>query len=170
MSTGSPRIRLKAVLTIVILAIVFFLLVARQKNWDLVQDARSLYKPAPPQTPEDGIYKMLDAARAGNVNAYVDCFLGDMRQQVLQIVKETSTTQFSKYLISQNAAFTGVAVSITQRPDPQTAQVRVEYVYSQRNEVQNVSLRNVDGEWKIFKVAGSDQIKTLIPYGPRVTD
>jgi hypothetical protein len=60
-------------------------------------------------------------------------------------------------------------VSVTDRPTDTEAQVRVEYVYGNRNEVQSVYLRK-DLRWRIVKVAGSEQIKTLEPFGSAVTD
>src|SRR5206468_6481807 len=80
--------------------------------------------------PEDAIYRMLDAARAGDVNAYIDCFSGPVRDQLLQAVKESTESRFSSYLIRQNAAFQGVAVSVIDRPSVDEARVRLEYVYS----------------------------------------
>jgi hypothetical protein len=165
-----PNRSIRAVITVAALGAMLVFLVAKQKHWDLKQEAWAIFKPPPAETPEDGVYKMLDAARTGDTRTYLDCFTGDMHRQLLQVVKETSLTQFSKYLVTQNTAFTGVAVSVMQNPDPGSARVRVEYVYSQRNEVQDLYLRKDEGKWKIFKVAGSEQIKTLIPYGTRVTD
>ena len=63
-----------------------------------------------------------------------------------------------------------IAVSVIDRPSDTEAQVRVEYVYSKRNEIQNVSLRKESARWKIIKVAGAEQIKTLLPFGSAVTD
>ena len=60
-------------------------------------------------------------------------------------------------------------MSVTDHPGDTEAQVRVEYVYGNRNEVQNVYLRK-DSRWRIVKVAGSEQIKTLLPFGSTVTD
>jgi hypothetical protein len=112
----------------------------------------------------------LDSARAGDAQGYLDCFSGKMRDQLLQVVKETSSSKFSKYLVDQNSAFTGVALKVEKSPDPEIARVQVEYVYEERNEAQDLYLRKEEGAWKIFKVAGSEQIKTLIPYGTAVTD
>jgi hypothetical protein len=113
---------------------------------------------------------MLDAARAGDAGTYLASFAGPIRDQLLQVVKEQSEANFAAYLRSQNAAFQGVAVSVTDRPSDNEAQVRVEYVCSKRNEVQNVYLRKEASRWRIVKVAGSEQIKTLIPYGAAVTE
>ncbi len=127
-----------------------------------------------PAGPEDAIYGMLDAARAGDTKTYLDSFVGPMRDQVAQVIKENTEKEnaersFAAYLKSQNSAFQGVAVSITDRPSDTEAQVRVEYIYGNRNEVQSVSLRK-DSRWRIVKVSGSEQIKTLLPFGSTVTD
>jgi hypothetical protein len=119
--------------------------------------------------PEDAIYGMLDAARAGDTKFYLDAFSGTLRDQLLQVMKENIEPDFAAYLKSQNAAFQGVAVSVTDRPSDTEAQLRVEYVYSNRNEVQNIYLRK-DARWRIVKVAGSEQVKTLLPFGSAVTD
>ncbi len=86
------------------------------------------------------------------------------------MINETSASQFSKYLVEQNSAFTGVAVSVSENSNPGDARLRLEYVYPERNEVQDLYLRRDSEKWKIVKVAGSEQIKTLIPYGTRVTE
>jgi hypothetical protein len=113
---------------------------------------------------------MLDAARAGDTKTYLASFSGAMHDQLAQVVKESSEAGFAAYLKSQNTAFQGVAVSVTDRPSDTEAQLRVEYVYSNRNEVQSVYLRKESSRWKIVKVAGSEQVKTLVPYGSAVTE
>jgi len=161
---------LKTAVTTVFLAITLLVVLAREKHWDFRRSAASLFQGARVQTPEDGVYKMLDAARTGDTQAYLDCFSGEMRMQLAEAIKETSATQFSKYLVAQNSAFTGVAVSVAENPTPNNVRLRVEYVYAERNDVQDVYLRKDQDKWTIFKVAGSEQIKTLIPYGMRVTE
>jgi len=59
---------------------------------------------------------------------------------LLQVIKEDSEPTFAAYLKSQNGAFTGVAVSLTNRPSDAEAQVRVQYIYRGHNEVQGVYL------------------------------
>jgi len=119
--------------------------------------------------PEDAVYAMLDAARVGNVKAYLDCFSGPLREQLAATVKESTEAKFKDYLTTQNAAFQSIAVMVTDRGDDQ-AVVRLEYVYNDRNEVQNIELKKQGARWKIAKVEGAEQIKTLIPYGTPVTD
>jgi hypothetical protein len=116
-------------------------------------------------SPEDAIYTMLDAARAGKTKAYLDAFSGPIRDQLLQAVKESSESKFASYLTAQNADFQGVAITIVERPSSEEARAKVEYVYTDRNETQNLYLKQEGNRWKILKVAGSDQLKTVVPYG-----
>jgi hypothetical protein len=163
----------KVVFTLAFLMGLLALVVLRANGWRwpaLIETGQSSWFKSAPANPEDAIYAMLDAARAGNVNAYLDAFSGPMRDQLLQVVKENSEPGFAAYLKSQNSAFQGVAVSVTNRSGDAEAQVRVEYVYSDRNEVQSVSLRKESSRWKIFRVAGAEQVKTLVPFGAAVTD
>jgi hypothetical protein len=165
----------KIIFTISFVCGLLFLVVLRNNGWQLTLPSWATPNWFAPSSsasasPEDAVYGMLDAARAGNTTAYLAAFSGSMRDQILQVVKENSEPNFSSYLKSQNAAFQGVAVSVIDRPSDTEAQVRVEYVYSNRNEIQNVSLRKESSRWKIVKVAGAEQIKTLLPFGSAVTD
>jgi hypothetical protein len=120
-------------------------------------------------SPEDAVYSMIDAERAGDTKAYLDVFAGAMRDQLFQIINENSEPKFGSYL-TRSATFQGVAVTVTDRPSPDEAQVRVDYVYNDRNEVQKLYLRREGERWKILKVAGSEQMESLFPFGSRVTD
>jgi hypothetical protein len=122
------------------------------------------------QTPEDSIYAMLDAARAGDTRAYLDAFAGPVRDQLAQVIKENSAAKFSAYLRSRNTEFQSVAVSVADRSGDAEIKARVEYVYLDRNEVQNLYLRKESSRWKIFKIAGADQLKTMLPFGTAVSD
>jgi hypothetical protein len=113
---------------------------------------------------------MLDAARAGNTGVYVDTFSGPLQQQIRQVIRESGKTQFATYLAAQSSSFQSVALSVADQPSDVEARLRVEYVYSNRNEVQTFHLKKSEGHWKIIGISGTDQIKTLIPYGTAVTD
>jgi hypothetical protein len=122
------------------------------------------------ESPEESVYAMLDAARAGDTKTYLDFFSSPVRDQLQQVIKENSEPKFSEYLKAQNTAFQSVAVSLADRASESEVTARVEYVYANRNEVQSLSLRKEDSRWRIFKIAGADQIKTLVPFGSAVTD
>ncbi len=136
-------------------------------NWGALQ---STFQSKSTANPEDAIYSMLDAARAGNTKAYVEAFGGPMHDQLVQMVNESAEAKLSAYLTAQNAAFRGVAVAIIDRPNAAEAEARLEYIYSDRNEIQNLYLTKERGKWRILKVAGAERIKTLIPFGTATAD
>src|SRR5580700_4954019 len=121
----------------------------------------------PPASPQDAIYGMLDAARSGNVAAYLASYTGPMAASLQESVRETTEPAFSQYLRDSNSAIKGVAVSDPQINDRE-ATAQVEYVYQDRNEVQIVHLEKVGGDWKIARVGGAERVKTLVPYGTPV--
>jgi hypothetical protein len=145
-------------------------LVVLSKNADRLPPWLSGQFSSKADNPEDSIYGMLDAARAGNTQAYLDFFASPIRDQLLQVVKENSEPKFAAYLKSQNTAFQSVAVSVVDRLSDSEVQARVEYVYANRNEVQGLYLRKDASRWRIFKITGADQIKTLVPFGSTVSD
>jgi hypothetical protein len=110
------------------------------------------------QEPQDAIYAMLNAAKAGDVKAYLASYTGQMEGALRQ-------TLTANYLKDSHAAIKGVAVSDPQKITDQEAKVRVEYIYQDRNEVQMVYLGKGSGGWKISRVDSDERIRTLIPYG-----
>ena len=122
----------------------------------------------PPSNPDDGIYAMFDAARAGDAQTYLDCFSGPLRDQIAATAKEDP--RFNEYLKRQNAAVQGMAVSVTDRPNADEARVRLEYVYSDHNEVQNVRLKREGARWKIVSMDGAQPVQPLVPFGSKATD
>jgi hypothetical protein len=141
----------------------------RTHGWRLPVDLFS-HSRASAQNPEDAVYGMLDAARAGNTSVYVDTFSGPLQQQIRQVIRESGKGQFSSYLTGQSSSYESVALSVTDQPSDSEARLRVEYVYRNRNEVQTFHLKKETGRWKIVGISGTDLVKTLIPYGTAVTD
>ena len=117
-------------------------------------------------TPQDTIYAMLDAARAGDVKKYLTNYTGQMELSLKQAISESA--DFSKYLKDSNAAIKGIAVQEPQMLSDREAKARVEYVYQDRNEAQFMYLEKTQGGWKIARVDSSERVKTLIPYGTPV--
>ncbi len=119
-------------------------------------------------TPQDAVYRMLDAARAGDVNAYVACYSGQMETSLRRSIGETTEAGFAKYLKDSNAAIKGVAIAEPQLLSEREVKLRVEYVYQDRNEAQTVYLEKAGARWKIARVEGVERVKTLVPYGTPV--
>lgn len=161
-----------AVLTGLFLLLLLGLIFLRTHSWRLPEGASALFSRSRPTelTPEDAVYAMLDAARGGNTTLYVDAFSGPLQQQIEQVIRENGKTQFANYLTAQSSSFMSVALAVTDQPSDMEARLRVEYVYANRNEVQTFHLSKNEGTWKIISISGTDQIKTLIPYGTAVTD
>jgi hypothetical protein len=156
------------VFILVLLSLIFL----RSHGWRVPVNLTALFSHARvnAQTPEDAVYGMLDAARAGDTNTYINTFAGSLQQQIEQAIKESGKAQFARYLTGQSSSFQSVALSVTDQPSDEDARLRVEYVYVNRNEVQNFQLKKSAGRWRIVSISGTDQIKTLIPFGTAVTD
>lgn len=122
----------------------------------------------PKRMPQDTIYAMLDAARAGDARAYLAQYTGQMRASLKQVEAEKGSASFRDYLRSSTADIKGVAVSEAAHASDHEAQIRVEYIYQSRNEAQLAYLEKVSGEWKIARVDETERLKTLVPYGTPV--
>jgi hypothetical protein len=156
------------ILTAAFLALLLGFLYLRTHDWKLPSLLSRQQQAS--KSPQDAVYGMLDAARAGNTSDYVDTFSGPLQQQVQQVVKEGGKAQFASYLTRQSASFQSVALSVTDQSSDAEARVRVEYVYVNRNEVQIFHLRRIGSRWKVVGVSSTDITKTLIPWGTAVTD
>ncbi|MFN0122910.1 MAG: hypothetical protein ACKV2V_20615 [Blastocatellia bacterium] len=122
--------------------------------------------PTPPTaaSPEEVIWQMTNAAREGNVQAYLNCYSGAVRQNLEKTATEMGEQKFSDYLKQLNNEVTGIAVSDLEQSNG-TASLKVEFVLRGKNEAQKHHFKFIAGAWKIAQVDGAEQIKTLIPYG-----
>jgi hypothetical protein len=139
---------------------------ARTKGWrwSSLSSARASIE----ATPQDAIYAMLNAARAGDVKTYLASFAGPMQASLRQAVAEQTEPGFAKYLLDSTSSVKGVAVSDPEAITGSTARVRVEYVYQDRNEAQVFDMEKIQREWKIAGMGSGERVKTLIPYGTPV--
>jgi hypothetical protein len=170
-SRGGSPFDGKKILTLFVLALSLGIAVARQRGWFRSSGNQwAWFSSKQAAGPDDITYKMLDAARSGDVRAYLSFFSGPLRAELAATAKESSSDAFSKYLIRQSAALTGVTVTVLVAPNNEESKVRLEYVYRDYSEVQDLSLHLDGSTWKITQIAGSNQIQSLIPYGTIVTD
>ena len=147
--------------TVAVVLALLAALAARKMGWRLPEPKAS-------QDPQDTVYAMIDAARAGDVKTYLAEFTGQMEASLRQSLAETTESSFAKYLRDSNAAIKGVAVSDPQKVTDLEAKVRVEYVYQDRNEAQTMYLEKGPNGWKIARADSDERVKTLIPYGTPV--
>ena len=111
---------------------------------------------------------MRDAARDGDVAAYIGCHAGEMTRRLEQSRTEMSEEGFRKYLQDRNREIKGVAINEPELAAESKARVRVEYVYADRNESQVLYLEKTAGSWKIVGVDAAERVPTLVPYGTPV--
>jgi len=166
------------IITIGLLAGALGVVVARRSGWSpaftlpdtlALPSLRTLAPSPAPATPEDAIYAMLDAVRAGDADRYLDSYTGPLHDAIRQARIEQGHDGFVRYLRDTNAAIRGISLSDVA-PVNDGTRVRVEYVYADRNEVQAVFLRQDRGAWKIYRVDSAQRSKTLVPYGTPVND
>jgi hypothetical protein len=165
------RERKAQVVTVAVLAVALGIGLARKTGWSLsdLRSFRVAFRPeSTAQEPQDMIYAMQNAARVGDVKAYLACYTGQMEASLRQELMGTTETAFAKYLKDSNATIRGIAVSDPQMMTDLEAKVRVEYVYQDRNEAQTMYLEKGPKGWQISRVDGDERVKTLIPYGTPV--
>jgi hypothetical protein len=155
------------VVTLAVIAAALALVLARQTGWRLPPLA-AVQAPQAGSSPQDAVYAMMDAARAGDAAAYLACYSGQMEASLRQSLSETTPAGFAKYLRESNAAIKGVAIAEPQALTDREVKLRVEYVYQDRNEAQTVYLEKTGSRWKIARVDGVERVKTLVPYGTPV--
>jgi hypothetical protein len=119
-------------------------------------------------TPQDTVYRMMDAARDGDVRTYLGCYTGQMESTLRQIVAEKGEAALADYIRKFNASVKGVAIQEPQSTADREVRLRVEFVYRDRNEAQNYYLEQAGGNWKIARQENSEGVKTLVPYGTTV--
>jgi hypothetical protein len=167
------REKLASALTAGTLTVALGLVAAKNQGWTLAgAHFSAIGQLLQPKTiaPDDAIYRMLDAAKAADVNAYLDSYGGHMQELLKQSAAESGNGGFEKYLKTSNAAIQGVALTPPETVSGSQVKVRVEYVYRDRNEVQFIYLQKESSTWKIYRVDSAERVKTLVPYGSAVTD
>lgn len=117
--------------------------------------------------PRDVIYSMLDAARDGNVDEYLECYTSQLERTLIQSSEEMGRDRFSRFLMDRNRDIKGIAMNAPVESGEET-EVRVEYVYADRNEVQEFYLVQLDDSWKISRVSDIRRVETPVPYGTPV--
>lgn len=119
-------------------------------------------------SPQDTIYSMLADARRGDAKDYLSRYTGEMEAALKQTIAEKTEAEFKNYLQSSNAEIKGVAVQEPKALSDREVEVRVEYIYQDRNEAQKIVLEKKSGAWKIARVESAERVKTLVPYGTPV--
>jgi hypothetical protein len=150
------RKRIAQVITIAVLAVALGAAVLRGRG-----------SPAP-QSPQQIIYSMIDAAGNGDVQKYSAHFLGTAASALQQSIRDLGEQRFSQSLRESNFGLKGVAIAEPEVIGEKQLKTKVEYVFQDRNEVQVLHLENSGGSWKIARMDSAERIKTPIQYGTPV--
>jgi hypothetical protein len=164
----SPGKLAKIVTPVVILALLLF--VAGKKNgfqWRVPPTAVQQAAKAD-ATPQDTIYATLEDARAGDSRAYLNLYSGSTRVTLEQTQREKGDSGFRDYLKRSSGELKGLAMFDPKPVGDGAVEVRVEYVYQDRNESQLFRLEKSPAGWKITSVLDAERVKTLVPYGTPV--
>jgi len=119
------------------------------------------------KSPEATIWRMLEASKAGNIAAYLDCYEGDLQARLKNLCAEKGRQEFQNYLKRLMTPVKGIAQT-RERDEGDRVQIKVEYIFQDRNEVQTFLLGKIGGGWKILTVSEAQRVPTIIPYGTEV--
>ena len=114
---------------------------------------------------KDVVWKMVDASKARDVAAYLDCFGGDLRTRLDATVRELGESGFADYLGRRVEELKGVALYDLELAEGRGASLTVEYVYAAEKELQRLHLEESRDGWRITQADASRREKSLIPYG-----
>ena len=159
------------IVTGLLIAGVIGFVVAKRTGWEPSSGSGSSLisrKSKKPVEPRDTIYAMLDAARDGDVEAYVGCFTGEAERRIAQSRDEMTAERFATYLAERNREIKGIAINQAEPAGEGRTHIRVEYVYEDRNEAQRFLLTEANGEWRIAGMEQAERVETLVPYGTPV--
>ncbi len=120
--------------------------------------------------PEEAVYAMFEAARAGSVDGYLNAFGGSLQDSLRSTIAEKTAPAFAVYLSESAAPVKGIALSDPQWESETKARIRLEYIYQDRNEVQSIEIQKISKSWKITKFEAGESVKAPIPYATPMTN
>jgi hypothetical protein len=120
------------------------------------------------QTPGDAVYAMLEAARAGDVEAYLNTLAGDQADLAARTLRETGLAEFRAALQRSQRGVKGIALRELEDLGGERRRIHAEYVFEGRNEAQQIGLVRRGGGWKIESVAAASPVSPAVPYGAPV--
>jgi hypothetical protein len=118
------------------------------------------------RTPEECLDLMFQAMKAGDVPAYLDCFSGELREQLDANVRQQGVNAFSRYLMDTVAPIKGRAVFGAEYASPVRVRLKVDRVYEARPwECQGYWLERRLDVWRIYAIDMVELHDASVPYG-----
>ncbi len=107
---------------------------------------------------------MIDESKAADIEGYLSCFSGDLRERLEANLRQMGEEGFRAYLRDRLAELKGVAIYDVEESDAE-ASLTVEYVFAEESERQSMRLERTRGTWRIAGADASRRERSLIPYG-----
>lgn len=124
--------------------------------------------PAQPPGPAGRVQTMLIAAQEGDVETYLACFAGELREALNRQAAEASRAAFADRLRQEEADLENLVTKDVKQPAEDEATLELVRSYTDRNLRHRVRLKRIGGEWKITDLVPVEQYKPEIPYGTPV--
>src|SRR5262249_33727848 len=116
-------------------------------------DAGAIAEPRPFEGAEACVTDLLDRARVGDVSAYLDAFVGPLRDRIEREAAAQGRDAFAAELKRVAQSRRSHAVFAPEPNGLNAASVDVEFVYNDRNERQTYHLEQSAGGWRVTDVA-----------------
>lgn len=118
--------------------------------------------------PNEVVRTMVAAERAGDVETWLGCFAGELRDQLEARLAAGSREQAAGELRHGAARLTGVVTTDSTQLAADRVRVVLERVYTDSNERQELELQRTGGRWQIVRQTVLDRFAPEIPYGTPV--
>ena len=123
-----------------------------------------------PQTPDDAVNRLFQAAQRGDAPAYLATLAPTLRAALESTQSQSGAEAFAASLRDSVAGMKGLAVSTVDEPSPDQAELEIELVFADRNQRQRFVLLRQSGGWLITRIDKADTVKPPIPYGTAAFD
>ena len=101
------------------------------------------------ENPDDVLIAMVQAMERGDVQALKECFGGDLRRRLEDLLARDSAPWLSEWIRRRGSAVKGLAILGREELGPDQVRVLTETVYNDRNTRQSFRLQRVDGSWRV---------------------
>ncbi len=101
------------------------------------------------ERPEDVLIAMVQAMERGDVQALKECFGGDLRRRLEDLLARDSSPRQSEWLRRRGSAVKGLAILGQEELGPDQVRVLTETVYNDRNTRQSFLLERESGSWRV---------------------
>ncbi len=114
------------------------------------------------------IWDMVEATGRADVNAYLNCFGGDLRARMEDTIKEKGREAFVQTLRRNDEQTMGVAILGAESIDRNCYRIQVDLVFRDGHQEQTYEVRRRGGKWVIVAIRGGPRKKSAMPYGAEV--